>query len=144
MKKIILLLVTVICGINLYSQTDIMDFERNNGLALYEPSKIYLPIFQKSNVLEDGFYDAIVDYKNHSTLFTARYSLTVNVIDDRVVQINFENGGYINYRSPNILSYSGGELSFSTDSYGNINGASTIVTVKENNYTTITYKIHIQ
>lgn len=144
MKKIILLLVTVICGINLYSQTQSdRDFARKNRLLLYEPTDIYIPRIQKSNVIEDGAYKAIVNYKNYSTSYTAKYTLIVNVINDQVLQINFEDGGFINYKSPNILSYSGGELSFSTDDFGNIDGASTTVTVRDLNGSTMIYKISL-
>lgn len=140
MKKIILLLVTVICGINLFAQSNTY----RGGLVLYEPTRSEMPRYQKTNELEDGTFRAIVEYRNSNTFTTNKYSLSVIVVDDRVVQINFDNGGFINYNSHNIHSYSGGQLSFSRDYSGNIVSASTTVVVKDSYTSSVTYKIYIQ
>ena len=136
MKKIILLLVTGFFCINLYSQI-------NNNLVEYIPNEPYIPRLQRSNVLDNGTYEAIVEYRNYSTQTSSKYSLTVVVVNDRVIQINFGNGGYINFRSPNIYSYSGGQLSFTTDYSGSITGAFTTVTVQETYTNAVTYKIYL-
>lgn len=133
MKKIILLLVTGFFCINLYSQI-------NNELVEYKP---YIPRYQRSNVLDNGTYEAIVEYRNYSTQTFSKYSLTVVVVNDRVIQINFGNGGYISFSSPNIYSYSGGQLSFTTDYSGSITGAFTTVTVQETYTNSVTYKIYL-
>ena len=100
MKKIVFLLIVLFCGVNAYSQY-------NGGLLLYEPA----------TEIEDGTYEAVVDYSNSSTNYSQRYTLTVVVDGDRVVQINFGNGGNINYKSPNIRSYSGGQLRFGVTNF---------------------------
>lgn len=46
---------------------------------------------------EDGTYDATVDYYNPSTNYSTTYTLDVDVQDCEVVQINFPNGGYLDY-----------------------------------------------
>ncbi len=141
MKKIVILFLVLVCGINLYSQI-------NNNLVEYIPNEPYIPRFLRSNVLrsnvlDDGTYEAIVEYRNYSTQTSSKYSLTVVVVNDRVIQINFGNGGNINYKSPNIQSYSGGQLRFTTDLYGDITGATTTVTVRELNGSTLNFRISL-
>lgn len=97
----------------------------------------------KSNILEDGVYEATVSYKNSLSSYYTNYTLNVVVIDDTVLQINFENGGYINYKSLNIQSYSGGALSFSKDVFGNISSIKTTVIVRELSGNTFIYKISL-
>jgi hypothetical protein len=57
----------------------------------------------------DGNYSADVDYYNPETGHFASYSLTVEVQDCQVVQINFPNGGWIDsdHISPEDLDDSG-------------------------------------
>ena len=57
----------------------------------------------------DGTYSADVDYYNPETGHSATYSLTVEVQDCQVVQINFSNGGWIDsdHISPGDLDDSG-------------------------------------
>ena len=69
MKKIILLLVTLICGINLYSQN--------------------------KNVIKDGVYEAFVVVKDSSQPTSKGKYLKVYVINDRVVEVRLKNGEII-------------------------------------------------
>ena len=46
---------------------------------------------------EDGTYSAIVYYNNSNTGYSATYTLDVEVQDCQIVQINFPNGGYLDY-----------------------------------------------
>jgi hypothetical protein len=57
----------------------------------------------------DGTYSADVDYYNPETGHSASYSLTVEVQDCQVVQINFPNGGWVDsdHISPADLDDSG-------------------------------------
>ena len=137
MKKILIVLVVMVGCFNLYSQS-------NNGFGIYEPILIDTPRgISKSNVLKDGNYKATIGYINLSTSHTAEYTLSVIIKDDKVIQINFENGGNINYRSPNIYSYSGGKLNFKTDRNGNLTSASTKVTITEMNNSKVVYIISL-
>jgi hypothetical protein len=44
---------------------------------------------------DDGTYSATVDYDNPNTGYSATYTLSVDVQDCQVVQINFPNDGYL-------------------------------------------------
>src|SRR5882672_5806776 len=46
--------------------------------------------------VEDGTQSATVDYLNPETGYSATYSLNVEVENCQVVQIDFNNGGYLN------------------------------------------------
>ncbi len=46
-------------------------------------------------VYEDGTYTATVDYYNSKTDYHATYTLEVEVMDGKVVQINFPSGGWL-------------------------------------------------
>ena len=141
MKKIILLLVTGFFCINLYSQI-------NNNLVEYIPNEPYIPRFLRSNVLrsnvlDDGTYEAIVEYRNYSTQTSSKYSLTVVVVNDRVIQINFGNGGYIRSNPYEYGKYEGGNLSFKKNYSGQIVGATTTVKYREDNGSILTFKIQL-
>ena len=45
--------------------------------------------------IEDGTQSATVDYYNPQTGYTATYSLDVEIENCQVVQIDFNNGGYL-------------------------------------------------
>ena len=45
--------------------------------------------------VEDGTQSATIDYFNSKTGYSATYSLNVEVENCQVVQINFNNGGYL-------------------------------------------------
>ena len=83
--------------------------------------------------IEDGWYIAMVKYSNYSTGTRATYTLKVKVVRDRVVEIDFGNGGSVHsgYNSHGYY-YSGGYLRFDKDIRGNIIGASTRVTISDN------------
>jgi len=60
--------------------------------------------------IEDGTYSATVDYNNPNTGYSATYDLDVEVEDCEVVQIDFNNCGYLDedYISPAEID-SGGD-----------------------------------
>ena len=62
------------------TELDIEDFEEEDLFGCKYP---------------DGTYSADVDYYNPETGHSASYSLTVEVQDCQVVQINFPNGGWV-------------------------------------------------
>jgi hypothetical protein len=50
---------------------------------------------KSSNRIEDGSYTATVNYFNPGTNYSATYTLSIEVSDGQVVQINFPNDGYL-------------------------------------------------
>jgi len=71
------------------------------------------------NSIDDGGYSAIVKYMNPGTYTTSRYRLNVKVQYDRVVAIDFGNGGTLHSGINNEgYLYTGGTLS--TDYSGNV------------------------
>ncbi|MGF7040076.1 hypothetical protein [Mucilaginibacter lappiensis] len=50
---------------------------------------------EDGTVIEDGSYSSTVDYTNPNTGYSATYTLSVEVSDGQVVQINFPNDGYL-------------------------------------------------
>lgn len=50
---------------------------------------------KESGVISDGSYNATVDYSNPNTGHSATYTLSVEVSDGQVIQINFPNDGYL-------------------------------------------------
>lgn len=64
------------------------------------------------NSIDDGWYSAIVKYMNPGTYTTSRYRLNVKVQYDRVVAIDFGNGGTLHAGMNNEgYLYTGGTLS---------------------------------
>lgn len=123
MKKFLLALILCACSYSVYSQ---------NQIPL--PSFNYTPLDRQGNViktsvLDDGRYKASVLYYNERTGTKSKYSLQVYVDDDRITKIYFPNGGYIQVGSN---SYTGGDLEFYTDKYGNLDSADTTVRVYRN------------
>ncbi len=55
---------------------------------------VYEPSYSKK-VLDDGWYEATVEYKNLSTITNATYTLNVYVKNDRVSTISFGNDGSV-------------------------------------------------
>jgi hypothetical protein len=49
----------------------------------------------QAKTIADGSYTAIVDYSNPNTGYSATYTLSVEVSDGQVIQINFPNDGYL-------------------------------------------------
>ncbi len=122
MKKLFTALIFSLCLHSAYSQIDLPDIR-------YTPLDPPQNVLQ-TTVLENGKYNAIVKYHTSSTQTKSTYSLKVDVSDDRVIRIYFPNGGYINsgYNSEGY-TYSGGDLRFYTDQYGNLDSADTTVKV---------------
>ena len=50
---------------------------------------------QSEDGFEDGTYCANVTYDNPNTGTTSDYSLSIEVVNNEVVQINFDNGGWM-------------------------------------------------
>jgi len=92
-------------------------------------------VVSKSNIsmgIKDGTYEATVTYTNFNTGTSNKYILDVKVEYNRVVKIDFGNGGSIHsgYNNENYV-YSGGYLFFETDFNGNIKAATTTVTISD-------------
>jgi len=95
-------------------------------------------------VIDNGWYEATVSYYNPSTYQRSNYSLSVNVEYDRVTVIDFGNGGSIHSGFNNSgYSYYGGNLTMKKDYKGNIESATTRVSVTDSNGTR-TFDITIQ
>jgi hypothetical protein len=56
----------------------------------------YLEDYITEDGYEDGAYCADVTYYNPNTGTSSDYSLSVEVVNNEVVQINFDNGGWMN------------------------------------------------
>jgi len=96
------------------------------------------------STLENGWYNATVQYSNYSTGTNAKYTLSVKVEYDNVTMIDFGNGGSVHTGFNNEgYIYSGGYLTFEKDFNGNITAANTTVTVSDNNGMRY-YKIRIE
>lgn len=63
----------------------------------------------------DGDYCAEVGYYNPNNGTESNYTLTVEVLDNTVVGINFPDGGYLNDEIPTGSLNSSGEASFTLD-----------------------------
>ncbi len=84
--------------------------------------------------IENGWYQATVQYSNSNTGTNSTYTLNVKVEYNRVVKIDFGNGGSVHTGFNNEgYIYSGGYLYFSTDYKGNISSANATVTVSDSN-----------
>lgn len=93
--------------------------------------------------IEDGWYEATIKYSNSNTYTRSTYTLNVQVQSDRVVRIDFGNGGSVHSGYNNSgYYYSGGYLNFSYDFNGNIVGATTRVTVQRGT-AYLTYDVEI-
>src|ERR1017187_3117113 len=74
--------------------------------------------------IEDGWYKATVKYDNYSTGTHSTYTLGVKVQYERVVAIDFGNGGSVHSGINNEgYLYSGGSLNTETDYNGNVSSA---------------------
>ena len=49
----------------------------------------------KENKYEDGVYCAVINYYNPNTEKKSNYKLSVIVEDNKLIQINFKNGGWL-------------------------------------------------
>ena len=89
----------------------------------------YHPSYRQQKSLPDGWYEATVYYTSH-TGTQSTYKLNVKCEDERVVVIDFGNGGFVhagrNYRG---YQYKGGHLVVYHDSDGDPYAADGSVTV---------------
>jgi len=71
---------------------------------------------QKTLGIPNGWYKATVEYYNYNTGTRSTYTLKVKVMYDRVVAIDFGNGGTVHdgYNNENYV-YGGGYLDYVTD-----------------------------
>ncbi len=109
--------------------------------STHEPSQ-EINSFTAQNI-EDGWYEAVVSYYNPKTYTRSKYRLNVKVQYNRVVEIDFGNGGSVHagYNNSGYV-YSGGQLYFQRDYSGNIVSAEGKVTIMENlEYTYFDIKI---
>ncbi len=87
-----------------------------------------------STGIEEGWYQATIKYENSKTGTYETYSLKVQVQYDKVVKIDFGNGGSVHsgYNNEGYI-YTGGSLSFEKDYNGNTTAAATTVTISDSN-----------
>ena len=86
--------------------------------------------------IEDGWYEANVKYANYQTSTYRTYTLDVKVQYNRVVAIDFGNGGSVHTGYNNSgYTYSGGTLYFETNYAREIIAATTTVTIFQGNQT---------
>jgi hypothetical protein len=127
---------------------------RKNSIVLFITILLLFSIISKGTStpesghyqsIKNGWYEATVSYYNPNTFRSSSYILDVKVEYNRVVQIDFGNGGSIHsgYNNSGYI-YGGGNLSLQRDYSGNILGATTKVIVTYNNGTLITYNIELE
>lgn len=94
--------------------------------------------------IDDGWYEATVNYSNYKTETNATYTLNVKVEYGVVAKIDFGNGGSVHsgYNNEGYI-YSGGYLSFEKNYNGDIVAATTTVTISDGNGMRY-FKIRIQ
>ena len=98
------------------------------------------------NSIDNGWYVATVSYYNSKTFHRATYTLNVYVEYNNVTKIDFGDGGSVHsgYNNSGYM-YSGGYLSINKDYSGNIQSATTNVTVSYYDpYYTQTFDITIK
>lgn len=120
----------------------ILGFQISVSIAFSNISKSEIHTFSAQNI-KDGWYEAIVSYYNPKTYTRSKYRLNVKVQYNRVVEIDFGNGGSVHagYNNSGYV-YSGGQLYFQRDYSGNIVSAEGKVTIMENlEYTYFDIKI---
>lgn len=102
MKRLLLLIVLSVFALGSFAQY---------GSATYIPNK-QNPYAQRDNVVPNGNYYATLYYSAH-TGHQAVYTLMVQVVNDHVVTIYFENGGTLHegYNNSGYI-WNGGGLSF--------------------------------
>jgi hypothetical protein len=94
--------------------------------------------------IENGWYEATVKYFNPKTYTKSTYTLNVKVEYNRVIVIDFGNGGSVHsgYNNSGYF-YNGGNLMFQKDFNGNVTSATTTVSVSEGS-SSVNYEISIQ
>src|SRR4051812_20385552 len=86
------------------------------------------------NKLEDGWYKATVEYFNYRTYTRSTYTLRVAVENDAVTKIDFGNGGSVHTGYNNSgYRFTGGFLSFRKNYTGQIESASSLITIYYDN-----------
>jgi hypothetical protein len=119
---------TILLVLGLLSFNSLQGFS-NNDVPAIETTKA-------ANI-QDGWYKATVSYYNSSTYQRSNYTLDVKVQYNRVVAIDFGNGGSVHSGYNNSgYTYSGGILSFQRDySSGQITSATARVSIIEGSAT---------
>lgn len=122
MKKIVLILTFFLTGLTQTLSAKNVWYELENETR------------KSSAGIKDGWYSATVEYTNYNTGTHATYTLNVKVEYNSVVKIDFGNGGSVHtgYNNEGYV-YSGGDLYFKKDYYGNINAATATVSISDTN-----------
>lgn len=124
MKKAILILFILSAFNPILGQRSVGELGALDYRITYPPAK--------TAGISDGWYEATVKYSNSNTYTRSTYTLNVQVEADRVVKIDFGNGGSVHSGYNNSgYYYSGGYLDFQYDYNRNIVGATTRVTVQK-------------
>jgi hypothetical protein len=94
--------------------------------------------------IDNGWYIAKVKHYNYSTGESGTYTLNVRVQYNAVKEIDFGNGGSVHDGYNNSdYTWSGGYLSFSSNYQGQVESASTNVTIYGSNGSMRTFDITI-
>lgn len=134
-------------GINPF-QPDLSQAGGGLPFQVFVETKAYLEreeqLLGLNNKIQDGWYEATVEYSNYSTGTRSKYTLDVEVKDDRVVTISFGNGKSVHtgYNSSGYI-YSGGSLDFEYNLNNQATSATTKVTITTGS-STYYYKILIE
>lgn len=97
-------------------------------------TEINISIRNNLSGIDDGWYEASIKYTNDATGTNANYVLNVKVEYDKVVKIDFGNGGSVHSGYNNEgYTYNGGILSFERDMEGNTLAATTAVITSDSN-----------
>jgi hypothetical protein len=117
-----------------------------SGQALAQSTTVSAPLLcRAAGTIGDGRYKATVKVFNHSSYSRNTYTLVVEVRNDRVVSIEFDNGGSIHDGYNNSgYRYSGGTLQFERDYGGSVRAATATVTQVLDNGSYRTYDIRIE
>jgi hypothetical protein len=81
----------------------------SGGSSSSEYDEEYTEDYVSEEGYADGTYCAEVTYYNPNTGTTSDYTLSVEVVDNMVIQINFENGGWMDndHMTPEELDENG-------------------------------------
>ena len=129
MKKLIILIMIIFLG--------------NLSPAVHASSR-NVNSYCEISPIDNGWYKASVKYYNYNTSTRGNYTLNVKVEYDRVVEIDFGEGGSVHTGFNNSnYTYSGGYLSLNKNYDGEIISASGKVTIRYTNGNTVTFDIEI-
>ena len=122
MKKILLITaITVLCvscgkekSIPNPDDFDMAEVENTSSQENEKPYQVDIEISNEDE-LEDGTYPANIDYYNPNTGQSSTYTLDVKVRNGRLVEIEWENGGWLDESHFTAPDISDGTASFTDD-----------------------------